>query len=538
MKPFCRLILAAAVIVGLGGCHKQQQTAEQPASGQTTETKTCQKVRGPAVAGLFYPKHETDLAEQIDELLDEVQPEPIENLRGLVCPHAGYDFSGKTAAFGYKLLKGRDIRTAIVLGSSHRAAFNGASIPEVEAYQTPLGMVRLSPKAAEIAKLEPFVVNPKCRVQRPSWWRVAPKELPPFGQDTPHSWEHSVEVHLPFLQRTLNGFALVPIVFGQDADPQAAAGSLEKYLDGRTILVASSDLSHYLPDATAKRMDRTCIEAICTLKTASLKRQEACGKGPILTLMHLALRKGWKTKLLDYRTSGDVTGDLSRGVVGYAAIAFYDPGTGAKGGSKVEKTADPPQQSQFTPQQRKLLLRLARDTVERVVNNRTSAELDAQTLPEKLTEEKGCFVTLKKDGQLRGCIGSIFPQEPLYLAVIHMARRAAVADRRFPPVSPAELDRIEVEVSVLTVPELLEFSTPGELLRKLRPHRDGVVLRMKSAVGPREATFLPQVWDELPDKEEFLGRLCQKAGLGPNAWKGPSATVLLYQVEAFKESEM
>jgi len=150
-------------------------------------------------------------------------------------------------------------------------------------------------------------------------------------------------------------------------------------------------------------------------------------------------------------------------------------------------------------------------------------------------EPKGCFVTLKKNGQLRGCIGHILPQEPLYRAVMDNARSAATRDTRFPrPVQPEELEEIEIEVSVLTVPQRLEFDTPDDLLNKLRPRVDGVVLR----IGRRQSTYLPQVWEDLPEKETFLGHLSAKAGLPPGAWQTPETAVWTYQAEAFKESEM
>jgi len=516
MRAIGRAVFVLAIVAALCGCEKEQRE------------KTYQKVRGPAVAGMFYPRHEQDLTKALDEHLSDARPPAIENLRGLVCPHAGYRFSGKTAAIGYKLLEKRDVKTAIVMAPSHYASFQGASIPDVEAYETPLGMIPLSPKAAELAKRKPFVVHPDCEVRRPPWWKQAPKELPPFGEDTPHSWEHSLEVQLPFLQRTLGDFHLVPIVFGQDVDAEAAARTLVKFLDEKTILVASSDLSHYYPYQIAERVDKTCVEAILDLKTAAMARQEACGKLPILTLMHIARLKGWKTRLLDYRHSGDVTGDLSQGVVGYAAIAFYEPA------GPTEEAADQKEEEPFSATQRKFLLELARKTVEAAVNGETLPKLDQDGLPRKLTEEKGCFVTLNKNGQLRGCIGSIFPQEALCQAVIRRAQDAALNDRRFPDIEADELDQIEIEISVLTVPKLLEFQSPEELLQQLRPNRDGVVLR----VSYKEATFLPQVWESLPEKEQFLSRLSLKAGLAADAWKSDRAVVLVYQAEVFKESEM
>lgn len=191
-------------------------------------------------------------------------------------------------------------------------------------------------------------------------------------------------------------------------------------------------------------------------------------------------------------------------------------------------------QTKMTPDQKHFLLRLARQTIEEVVTTGHMPEVDASNLSSPLTDAAGCFVTLQKEGQLRGCIGHIFPQEPLYRAVRDNARSAALEDPRFRPVQPEELASIEIEISVLTVPQALHFDSPEDLLGKLRPHVDGVVLR----IGQRHATFLPQVWEQLPDKETFLGHLSTKAGLPPTAWKGPGAEVLTYQVNAFRESEM
>ena len=180
------------------------------------------------------------------------------------------------------------------------------------------------------------------------------------------------------------------------------------------------------------------------------------------------------------------------------------------------------------------LLRLARQTIEEVITTGRMPEIGSAGLSNSLTEPKGCFVTLDKDGELRGCIGHIFPQEPLYRAVMDNARSAALEDPRFRPVQAEELTSIEIEISVLTFPQLLRFDSPEDLLRKLRPHVDGVVLK----IGLRQATFLPQVWEQLPDKETFLAHLAAKAGLPPTAWRNPGTQVLTYQVDAFKESEM
>ncbi|NQT84076.1 AmmeMemoRadiSam system protein B [bacterium] len=309
------ILAAAAAALGLTMKGKPKREGKGSPQGD--------KVREAAVAGLFYPKEKDVLAAMIDSFLGSVGAPQVENVRGLVCPHAGYRFSGQTAAYSYKQLMGRDVRTVVVMAPSHYSLFRGASIPDVTAYRTPLGTVELSPKAKELAKIGPLVSNPPSQVRRPPWWRESPKKAPPVGEDTPHTWEHSLEVQIPFLQRTLKDFSIIPIVFGQ-VDAEKVARALVRKVDAKTVLVASSDLSHYYPYDVARRKDASCTKAICDLDIERMKKEEACGKAPILTLMHIARQKGWKAKLLDYRNSGDTAGDKS-GVVGYAAVVFYEP---------------------------------------------------------------------------------------------------------------------------------------------------------------------------------------------------------------------
>ena len=488
-------IILIALLLPFSGCNSRPETPHTDLRVQPAEqTNSHLRVRAPAVAGLFYPAEKTVLSQTIDGLLERAPAHHIPHLKGLVCPHAGYPYSGPTAAIAYKTLVGRDVQTVVILGPSHYAAFQGASVPNVDAYQTPLGTVLISEKAQQLAKTSPFVLEPRCFVQRPSWWQQSSKPAPAVGEDTPDTWEHSVEVQVPFLQKTLNNFKILPVVFGE-VDPEQAAKVLAGVIDDKTIIVASSDLSHYHPYDEAKGLDNRCVKAICDLNIDEMKTQEACGKLPILTLMHLALEKGWKAQLLDYRNSGDTSGDKSHGVVGYTAIAFYEPA---------------PQN--FEAKERKFLLDLARRTLTCVATNSDSPgpEVNAKDLSPKLSETKGCFVTLTENGALRGCIGHILPQEALYQAVADNARNAATRDPRFQPVRPDELDKIKIEISVLSKLQPLSFNSPEDLLNKLEPGEDGVVLQ----IGSRGATFLPQVWEQLPDKVEFLespfakSRLC------------------------------
>ncbi len=323
------VFVGIAAIAAAPGCGRKSESGQ---GGK--DSSQGGKVREAAVAGdgLFYPSDAMTLAGMIDGFLATVDAEPLDNLRGLICPHAGYRFSGPTAAYSYKQLLGRDVETVVVMAPSHYAEFRGASIPDVAAYRTPLGLLNLSPKAKELAKTPPFYCNPPCRVRRPSWWTLSPKKAPPPGEDTPHTWEHSLEVQLPFLQRVLKDLTIIPIVFAPEEfiDVEAAAKLLVDHLDEKTVFIASSDLSHFYSYNIAKQKDQACVKAICDLNIEAMRKQEACGRSPILTLMHIAKQKGWKTKLLDYRNSGDTSGQKSS-VVGYAAIAFYEPKSSGAG---------------------------------------------------------------------------------------------------------------------------------------------------------------------------------------------------------------
>ena len=497
---------------------------EHPAQIATPKAVAKQQLlREPAVAGLFYPKDPVQLSLMIDRLLAAAPVGPVGDLKAIICPHAGYEFSGPVAAYSFKNLIGRRFDTVIILGPSHYALFDGASVPAVDAYRTPLGLVPISPKARALAKISPCLSEPFCPVQRPPWWQQSSKPAPDPGKDTPDTWEHSVEVEVPFLQKVLTNFSILPVVFG-NVDPAQVARAVATQLDDKTLIVVSSDLSHYHPYDDAKELDTRCVKAMCSLDIKAMESQEACGKLPILTLLHLAHQNGWQARLLDYRNSGDTSGDKSHGVVGYSAIAFFAPAQ--ENSTTTENYAAP---------ERKLLLDLARRTLTCVVTNPglSGFEVNARGMPPKLSETKACFVTLTENGELRGCIGHISPQEPLYQAVVDNARNAAIRDPRFLPVQPGEAGKIKIEISVLTEPKPLPFTSPEDLLAKLQPGKDGVVLKLDG----RSATFLPQVWEQLPDKVEFLNHLSEKAGCASGDWRKPGTSVLIYHVEAFKESE-
>jgi hypothetical protein len=467
-------------------------------------------ILAPAVAGAFYPADPRELSGTLDRLLAAAPDLKIEGLRALVCPHAGYPFSGPVAATAYRQVPGRGFRRVVVMGPSHYALFEGAALPGATACRTPLGDLPIPPEARTWG--DPIRVDPPCRVEPPPGPRPVPAP-------TPFTYEHSVEVQLPFLQKVLPGCEVVPLLLGR-VDPAALARALDSRLDPGTLLVASSDLSHFHPYDEGRRLDRACVSAVADLDVARMERQEACGKGPILTLLHVARRRGWKARLLDLRSSGDAGGGRDS-VVGYAAIAFFEPRAKHALADEGERLCAP---------ERALLLDLARRSLRAAAEGRPGPG-EPPGLPASLRTDRGCFVTLSRRGVLRGCIGHILPVEPLWKAVADNARAAALEDTRFRPVGRDEVDGLRIEVSVLTVPRPLAFASPEDFLSRLRPGLDGVVLRR----GGLEATFLPQVWAEIPGKEAFLSELSRKAGGPADLWRQRGTRAWTYQVQAFAE---
>lgn len=475
------------------------------------------KIRKPAVAGLFYPSDQAELNLMLDKYLTDAMSLNIPGIRAIICPHAGYIYSGPVAAKAYKQLTGRKIDTVIILAPSHYAMFGGASVSDAAFWETPLGKIAVSDKARDLSMIKPFIPETPCEMAPPSWSIQSPllKNNPKDIVNTPHTWEHSIEVQIPFIQKVLPQAKIIPVVM-DNIDYTAAAKALNSFLTENTVIVVSSDLSHYNPYDLAKKLDKETIEAICNFDYSKITPDEACGCVPIKLLLKLAELNGWKARMIAYQNSGDTAGDKQR-VVGYTAIVFY------------EDIA-----SELNSEDKRYLLKLARQTIASAFGGKKIEDVLADQNPGKnLTQARGCFVTITEGGKLRGCIGNIWPSHPLFKAVAINAFQAAFKDFRFPPLQPNELPHIELEVSVLTVPKPLNATGPKEILDKLNPGKDGVVLQIDTSM----ATFLPQVWEQIPGKIEFLEELSKKAGCPPDAWKNNNARVLIYHVVAFKESE-
>ncbi|MFH1857838.1 MAG: AmmeMemoRadiSam system protein B [Candidatus Omnitrophota bacterium] len=488
-----------------------------PPSSHAVEKEA--RIRKSAVAGAFYPGSKAALEKTVDEYLRQVQIPRIEGtIRAIMVPHAGYVYSGGVAAHAYKALEGQELRTVVLMCNSHTDSFDGISVYKEGYFETPLGLVPIDQARAE--KL--IAANPKI-MDRPS----------------AHAQDHVLEVQLPFLQRVLKNFKIVPILFGSDNPelPKILAEALKSEIDDKTLLIASSDMSHYPSYHDAKEADRKTIDAILSgdpaALDATLRSLEAqgirntstflCGVSGVRTVMALAKDLGANhMTLLSEANSGDTSGDRSR-VVGYSAIAFIQSQEKAK--PAAAKTD--PEEGILNNEEQKELLKIARSTVESYIREDATPSFSPSS--PNLNAPLGAFVTLRKHGQLRGCIGRFEPAIPLYQVVAQMAVAAATEDPRFRPVTQNELNELDYEISVLS--PLRKVKSADEI--ELGKHGVQVVK------GFRGGVFLPQVATEFQwDKETFLSELClEKAGLRADCWKDPSVNLYVFTAQVFSEEK-
>lgn len=469
-----------------------------------------EKIRKAVYAGSFYPATRSELTAFIDRLTRQVEPAQAQlpaqtTLKALILPHAGFIYSGLTAAHASQVLKENQFEKVILLGPDHRIGFKGGAISDVAAYINPLGLIRLHEDASRL------------RMQSSLFQAIPASDR----------LEHSLEVVLPFLQYYLKKFELIPIVLGPDHSDNYAE-ALDPMLDQNTLLVVSSDLSHYLRYSEAVVRDQETIQMILDLDADKLLRRSnaACGKIPILIAINMARKHDWHPVLLHYSNSGDFAARDHSKVVGYAAIAFY-------GGSSMQNNTVVP--LNLSRNQGQALVRLARRTIMERLGQQTAGDETGNLTDSSFQEMRGTFVTLTIKDQLRGCIGSLDTTESILEGVRRNAVNAAFNDPRFSPLKADDLDQVDIEVSILTEPKPLEYQDSADLLSKLRVNVDGVILRKGSA----SSTFLPQVWEQLPQPEKFLSHLCEKASLPGDAWENEKEKleVLTYQVQYFEEEK-
>ena len=461
------------------------------------------EIRSPAVAGLFYPANPTALRANVEELLANTETARAETSlpqdfgalaasdaflsgganganaatpKALLVPHAGYIYSGAIAAAAYRLLakaRGR-ISRVVLLGPSHRFAFAGMAATSARAYETPLGVVPIDRQWLERAGDFPLL-----------------KYL-----DEAHEGEHCLETQLPFLQVALGDFKLIPIICGR-ASSEQVADFLDRLWGGpETLILISSDLSHYLDYQACRKLDETTRVAIERLDPIALTHEQACGATPVNGLLAAARRRGMRVQTLDLRNSGDTAGPRDR-VVGYGAWAFW------------EQDATRALDDEMMRRHGALMTDVARRAICGVGASQPSGDL-----PAAFSRMRASFVTLQKAGMLRGCCGSAMARRPLVEEIRVNALRAAFEDPRFAPLERTEWNEISLSVTLLSPLQPMSVESEADLLSQLQPHQDGLMIEDSG----RAALFLPAVWKMLTHKQEFLTQLKAKAGLAPDHW--------------------
>ena len=476
----------------------------------TSQSDKHSRVRYAGVAGSFYPKDPIELAKMVDTYLLQTEkinlPGPV---IGLVSPHAGYIYSGHVAAYGYKLLSGRDIKRVIVISPSHITAFSGAAVYDGDAYETPLGNIMIDKEFSSRLVQENNLIK-----------------LSSEGHETVRNgrMEHALEVQLPFLQRVLGDFKLVAIVMGDQSYATCRALGIElarSINDDFTVIIASSDLSHFHQYSDAVKRDKNLIHAIGEWDYFNVSRNlnsriwEACGGGPIVaTMIACENLQAGNAKVLKYANSGDVAAGNKSQVVGYSAIAFYRNESSNKDEIKEFRLAEDEQN---------YLLQIVKQTVSEAVQRGQVFDCSSGGF-EALAIERGAFVTLKKSGHLRGCIGYTSPLKPLCETVRDVSISAALKDPRFPAVTSSELDELSYEVSVLSpFRKVLD-------LNQIEIGKHGLLIKY----GRSEGLLLPQVaTDNKWDRKTFLSQTCRKAGLPADTWKDPQTDIFMFSAFVF-----
>lgn len=473
--------------------------------------------RKPAVAGQFYPSDPEMLRSKLKEMFAEAAPRNSGDVRAVIAPHAGYVFSGIVAASSYNQVDpNRKYDNIFILASSHQISFFGASIYNQGDYITPLGKVKVNIELANdiISQNKAlFCFNPEADRQ-----------------------EHSLEVQLPFLQYHMKiDFRIVPIILGTQSDQTCnlIAAALKPYFTDKNLFIISTDFSHYPSYADARSADKATCDAILSnlpqrlLNVISQYKKKnipnlatsICGWTSALTLLYITSDNALiRYKPIQYLNSGDSKYGEKSQVVGYWSVI-------AESLKWDAKTKD---LFQLDDEEKLALLTIARNTLRDFIPGRKRSSIDTAGFTEKLKMHTGAFVTLKKQGDLRGCIGRFTSDIPLYLLIQELTISSATQDNRFDPVSPGEINKLEIEISVLTPMQKIKS------IHEIELGRHGIYIKKDWNAG----TFLPQVATETGwSKEEFLGHCARdKAGIGWDGWK--DAEIYTYEACVFSEHEL
>jgi len=515
LPPVLALLISFCLLAS--ACKKKEEKA--PVAKKPVEVGF-----GPVVAGSFYPSDPLQLKSMVEGFMASAKaPEPAltGRLIAVMSPHAGYPYSGPAAAYAYKAIQATGKKKFVIIAPSHSySAPESIGVLDMDYYQTPLGKVKINRQKTQ-------------QLLTKGAWVISNTKY--FDQ------EHSAEVQLPFLQVAVGSDIEVVMIVMPDPRMEmvnlAASALKEVFTEPEWVFIASSDMSHYHPDKDAKSKDKYTLSLIEKMDAQKLwedgsgqgRPVELCGLGPVLTVMTLVKSfEEPKAQVLVYKNSFDATGQSADRVVGYGAIAFtVKPGPETPGTRPPESMELEPYGGPLSLDEKKDLMRIARESVEKYVKDDTL--LKADTKFPRLKEMGAAFVTLKEGGQLRGCIGHVIAHEPLFLCIRDVACSAAKHDPRFPPITAAELPKLEYEISVLSP------MAPVKDLKLIEVGKDGLL--MKS--GPLQGLLLPQVPTEQGwNQQEFLSHTCLKAGMGQDCWQKPEVEVYHFRALVFGEMDL
>jgi AmmeMemoRadiSam system protein B/AmmeMemoRadiSam system protein A len=425
-------------------------------------------IRPPAVAGSFYPQNASELNALLEDYLTNSDVD-ITPPKAIIAPHAGYIYSGKIAANVYKNIEKlkTQITRVVLLGPAHRVYVEGIALPSNTHFATPLGNVPIDTDVVEELEHHSYVQF----------------------SDAAHEQEHSLEVQLPFLQKVLNDFTLIPLLIGNAAPDQVATILKELWGGDETLIVISSDLSHFLNYETACETDSNTTLLIENFDYENIGSSQACGCMPMRGLLKYAHEKNMSIQTLDLRNSGDTAGSKER-VVGYGAYAFFN--------GLILNEKD-----------KAAVFDVINKSIQQGLDSGNAYNPETTNHPVQLQEKYAVFITLKLNGQLRGCIGTTEATMPLINAVAHYAYAAAFSDPRFKPLSADEYEKVEISLSILTPATPFPFKDEQDLVDQLRQNVDGLIIAKNNA----RATFLPAVWESINNKQQFLNELKRKAGI-------------------------
>lgn len=424
-----------------------------------------EKVKEPAVAGTFYSNDATELKNQIEEFSKANKNSYKISTRAVIVPHAGLVYSGRLAYEGLSQLD-RNIKNIFIFAPAHRVAFEGLALSGYDRWATPFGEIELN---SEINNNLQENFNAKIN-------------------DDAFIQEHSIEIQLPLIQQLFANVRIIPVLIGSQT-PDVIENIIDNYYnDPQNGFVISSDLSHFLKFEDAKKVDLLTAQMIETKNITNFNPQQACGAVGIIGLVNFALKKNYSLIRIDMTNSAATTGDKTS-VVGYGCWFLYE---GEKNNFLKEHYS-------------KFILELCKISIKsRFIKNKIQINY-----PAVFDEAGACFVTLEKDNVLRGCIGSIIAHRMLIEDIILNAQNSAFSDPRFQPLKPEEVDKLKISVSLLSEPVEINFNGENDLLEKIVPVEDGIIIQD----GSHQAVYLPSVWEQLPDKKDFLNSLKLKAGL-------------------------